>query len=335
MIPLIVGLGGLKPTPNERALFKETDPAGYILFARNIDTPEQVRALTDDLRDLSGRDRLPILIDQEGGRVQRLTPPHWRQHPPAAVFGTAWNTAPMTALEAARFHGIAIGQDLRAAGISVDCLPLLDVPVPGAHDIIGDRAFGSDPNMVASLGAALMGGLRESGICAIVKHIPGHGRAEADSHESLPVVSASREELQADFLPFARLSAAPMAMTAHVRYDAIDPEHCASLSSRLIDEIIRGQIGFDGLLMCDDLGMDALEGGLAGRMNAALAAGCDVCLHCSGDFDEAQTLAGAAPDMTTDAASRLEAAMNWPETDPAIFEDAAARRDELLECVHA
>ncbi|MGB3723402.1 MAG: beta-N-acetylhexosaminidase [Pacificimonas sp.] len=330
MTPVICGLSGPVVTAEERALFQKAMPAGYILFARNIDTPDQVRELTAELRAISGRADLPVLIDQEGGRVQRLNPPHWPQHPSAAAFGEAWKVAPMTALEAARFHGIAIGQELYALGISVDCLPLLDVPVPGAHDIIGDRAFGGDPNMVASLGKALMDGLRESGTCAIVKHIPGHGRAGADSHKSLPVVTASRADLAADILPFQRLGAAPMAMTAHVLYEAIDPENCASLSSTLITDTIRTEIGFGGLLMCDDIGMSALKGSLATRMTGALDAGCDVVLHCSGDFAEMQGLFQNAPQMSDVALKRLTKAMAWAERDPVTVNDAVEQRDELL-----
>ncbi|MBV7256868.1 beta-N-acetylhexosaminidase [Pacificimonas sp. WHA3] len=331
MLPLILGLSGPKLTAAERTLFAAADPAGYILFGRNVQNPVQLRALTDDLRSLSGRGNLPILVDQEGGRVQRLTPPHWRAHPPAELFGRLWDIAPMTAIEAARFHAMAIGAELHAAGISVDCLPLVDVPVAGAHDVIGDRAFGRDPHMVASLGAAILSGLREAGICGIVKHIPGHGRAEADSHEALPLVTATAEELTHDLLPFQKLNDAPMAMTAHVTYAALDPDHCASVSHKVIEGTIRGDIGFGGLLMCDDLGMHALAGSLTERMRAALAAGCDAALHCSGDFAENSALAEHAPSISTAARGRLDAAMIWADAEPDICADAAERRDALIE----
>ena len=330
MTPLIPGFAGTALTSDERALFGELDPCGYILFARNVETPDQLLALTDDLRALSGRENLPILIDQEGGRIQRLRPPHWSEHPPAAAFGKAYRKAPMTALEAARLHGRAIADELRASGISVDCLPLLDVPVPDAHDIVGDRAFGGDPLMVASLGDALLRGLREGGVVGIVKHIPGHGRALADSHAELPVVAADRQALEADFLPFERLSAAPMAMTAHVRYDAVDADRCASVSAKVIGDVIRRTIGFGGFLMCDDIGMHALEGSLSDRMRAALGAGCDAVLHCSGELTEMQMLAEAVPAMSAEAETRLDAAMAWPAADPLPEADPAGRRTELL-----
>lgn len=328
--PLIVGLEGQRLSADEADFFKDIDPCGYILFARNIHDPDQVRALTDDLRTLAGRGDLPILTDQEGGRVQRLAPPHWQAHPSAARFGDIYDIAAMTALEAARWHGRAIAEELRAAGISVDCLPLLDVPAPGAHAVIGDRAFGRDPLMVASLGDALLGGLREGGIAGIVKHIPGHGRAAVDSHVELPTVDAGLAELQRDFEPFRKLAHAPMAMTAHVRYDALDADRCASLSPIVIGDIIRGDIGFGGFLMCDDLGMQALEGSFSERLTGALAAGCDAALHCSGELAEMQELAHAAPQMTVDAEARLSAAMAWPEPTPRAAPGAAARRDALL-----
>ncbi|MGB7404175.1 MAG: beta-N-acetylhexosaminidase [Pacificimonas sp.] len=330
MTPIIFAMSGLTLTPDERALFRDADPAGYILFARNIDTPDQVRALTEELRSLSGNAKTPILVDQEGGRVQRLGPPHWPVHPPAKVFGNAWLAAPMTAIEAARYHAQAIGNELKAVGIDTDCLPLLDVVTPGAHEVIGDRSFGPDQMMVAALGAAIMEGLREARVTPIMKHVPGHGRAAADSHAELPVVTATREELATDIYPFERLNRCPMAMTAHVRYDAIDTENCASLSSKVIAEVIRDEIGFDGLLMCDDLTMSALDGSLSDRMAAALRAGCDCVLHCSGDFAEMDALTNAAPNMSPTATERLAAAVDWAGDEPTAFTDAAARRDALL-----
>lgn len=312
MKPLFLGLSGPALTGDERALFKAAGPAGYILFARNIETPEQVRALTAELRALSGRDDLPILIDQEGGRVARLGPPHWPEFPPARRFGAAYDVAPITAIEAARLNGKALALMLADLGISVDCLPVLDVPVPGAHDVIGDRAYGLEPGVVAALGDATLRGLREGGVVGVVKHIPGHGRAAADSHLELPVVSADRAALEADFAPFRALAAAPMAMTAHVLYQALDPDACASQSRAVVEQTIRGNIGFQGLLMADDLGMCALAGSLAERLAGVLAAGCDLALQCSGDFAENAALCEAAPGMTPAALERLARAMAWP-----------------------
>ncbi|MBW7946309.1 MAG: beta-N-acetylhexosaminidase [Sphingomonadaceae bacterium] len=331
MTPLLLGLSGLTLTEDERALFRAADPAGYILFGRNIGAPEQVRALTAELRALTGRDDLPILVDQEGGRVARLGPPHWPLFPPARRFGEVFAVAPVTAIEAARINARAIAVVLAGLGISVDCLPVLDVPVPGAHDIIGDRAYAPEPGTVASLGDATLRGLREGGVVGVVKHIPGHGRAAADSHLELPVVTADRAALEADFAPFRALAAAPMAMTAHVLYEALDPTACASQSRVVVEQTIRGAIGFDGLLMADDLGMSALGGTLPEKLAGVLAAGCDLALHCSGDFAENAALCEAAPSMTAEALERLARAMAWPradgETDVAAL---VARRDALL-----
>lgn len=328
--PLILGLSGPALTEDEAELFRALPPAGFILFERNVEDPAQLRALTDSLRDLTGRADLPILIDQEGGRVQRLWPPHWRKHPPGARFGELYNRSPIAGLDAARFHGLAIAAELTAVGINVDCLPLLDAPVPGAHDVIGERAFGPDPLMVAALGSAVLDGLRDGGVCGIVKHIPGHGRAGADSHAELPVVTASRAELAADLLPFQRLADAPMAMTAHVRYDAWDAERCASLSPTVVGDIIRGEVGFDGFLMCDDLAMHALAGPLESRMYQALEAGCDTALHCTGILSENETLLRAAPGMDERAMARLAQAVAYPASDTAQTEDLEGRLDELL-----
>ena len=330
MLPVIFAFAGPELTVDERALFKESDPAGFILFKRNCDTPEQVRALTDSLRDLSGRDA-PILIDQEGGRVARLGPPHWPTFPNGEIFGRLYERAPLSAIEAVRLNALALARLLRDLGINVDCLPLLDVPSPECHDVIGDRAFGTDPMRVAALGDHVLRGLREGGVVGVVKHIPGHGRAAADSHIELPLVSASRDELETDFAPFRKLAAAPMAMTAHVTYTALDPHRCASLSPIVIGDTIRRDIGFDGLLMSDDLSMKALGGSFAERARGVIAAGCDVALHCSGDFAEMVEIADAAPPMTAEAIGRLVRAMAWADgrsqADPA---DLAAKRDALL-----
>jgi beta-N-acetylhexosaminidase len=341
--PVILGLAGMELNADERALFRSADPAGYILFKRNIDTPEQVRALTASLRDLAGRD-VPILIDQEGGRVARLRPPHWPEFPTGEIFGQLYDKAPITAIEACRLNALALAALLRDLGINVDCLPLLDVRDPSGHDIIGDRSFGTEPMVVAALGKAVLDGFRAGGICGVVKHIPGHGRAAADSHLELPVVSASRDELERDFEPFRRLADAPMAMTAHITYTALDAERCATLSPTVID-FIRRDIGFGGLLMSDDLGMHALGNPQSGghppgsnaladfgaRALACLDAGCDVALHCSGDFAEMRAIVEAGPAMGEAAAGRLTAAMEWMGAgDTTPVAEWAAARDALL-----
>ena len=343
MQPLFLGLAGLTLNDEERALFRAANPAGYILFKRNVDSPDQVRALTQSLRDLAGRD-LPILIDQEGGRVARLRPPHWPEFPTGERFGLLYDKAPITAIEACRLNALALAALLKDLGINVDCLPLLDVRDPGGHDIIGDRAFGAEPMVVSALGKAVLDGFQAGGICGVVKHIPGHGRARADSHLELPVVTASRDELERDFEPFRRLADAPMAMTAHITYTALDAQRCATLSPTVID-FIRNDIGFGGLLMSDDLGMHALGNPQSGghspgsnaladfgaRALACLDAGCDIALHCSGDFNEMRSIVEAAPVMSDAAAARLTAAMAWmgPGDATPVAEWAAAR-DALL-----
>jgi beta-N-acetylhexosaminidase len=342
--PTFLGLAGTSLSADEITLFKAHDPAGYILFKRNIDTPEQVRALTDALRDLAGRP-LPILIDQEGGRVARLRPPHWPEFPAGDAFAALYQKAPVTAIEALRLNALALAAMLIDLGITVDCLPLLDVRDPQGHDIIGDRALGTEPMQVAALGRATLDGLKQGGVIGVVKHIPGHGRAAADSHLELPIVTASRAELEHDFAPFRTLAArSPMAMTAHVTYTALDPHRCATLSPIVID-MIRTDIGFQGLLMSDDLGMHALGNPSAGghppgsnalqdfgaRALASLDAGCDIALHCSGDFDEMRAICEAVPQITTLAADRLAAAMAWPgQPDPTPAALWASARDQLL-----
>ena len=330
MTPLFLGLSGPVLTADEIALFDDCDPAGYILFARNCVNPDQMLALTDALRDLAGRD-LPILIDQEGGRVARLKPPLWPEFPAAARFGVLYDVAPLTAIEAARLNALVLALTLRDVGVTVDCLPLLDVRNLGGHDIIGDRSYGDEPMLVAALGKATLAGLRAGGVVGVVKHIPGHGRAKVDSHFALPVVDATREELAVDFEPFHKLRSAPMAMTAHIVYTALDPHACATLSPAVIGETIRREIGFDGLLMSDDLGMKALGGTFAERTAACLAAGCDIALHCSGDFAEMVEVAGAAPAMTHEATARLGAAMLWaPPPHELSIANLTAQRDVLL-----
>lgn len=331
MIPVIFGLAGPELGVDERALFQKYPPAGYILFQRNCVDPDQIRALTAELKALAGRDDVPILIDQEGGRVARLKPPHWPEFPAARRFAELYARAPVSALDAARFNARAIAETLRLLGITVDCLPVLDVPVEGAHDIIGDRAYGAEPTQVAALGRATLEGLRQGGVVGVVKHIPGHGRARADSHLELPVVEASAAELAQDLAPFTSLADAPMAMTAHVVYSALDADRCATVSPVVIERVIRGEIGFQGLLMSDDLGMKALAGSFADKARACLAAGCDVALHCSGDFAEMREIAEAVPAISAPARDRLEAAMAWPRrTLPLDIGKLAQRRDALL-----
>jgi beta-N-acetylhexosaminidase len=336
MIPVFFGLAGPALSASERALFSACQPAGYILFTRNIASADQVRALTDDLRGIAGNPRLPILIDQEGGRVARLRGAGWPAFPPGAAFGALWDTAPISAMAAARHNGIALGRLLADLGITVNCLPLLDVTVPGAHDVIGDRAYGSDPLRVASIGRATLDGLHAGGCVAVVKHIPGHGRALVDSHHALPRVIASAAELETDLAPFIRLRDAPMAMTAHVIYQAWDAQTCATLSPTIIHDIIRGRIGFDGLLMSDALEMAALAGqpggnSMAGRALASIDAGCDIALHCLADFAEMADIAEAMPEIAPAAAARLARAMAWPAAVPAALPaDPACERDRLL-----
>jgi beta-N-acetylhexosaminidase len=329
MIPAFLGLAGPELTVSERAFFRAVDPAGYILFARNIESPAQVQALTASLTDLAGR-ALPILIDQEGGRVARLRPPHWPSFPTGDTFARTYARAPITAIEACRLNALALAAMLRPLGITVNCLPLLDVRDPEGHDIIGDRALGEEPMQVSALGRATLDGLRQGGVCGVVKHIPGHGRAGADSHLELPVVTASKAALERDFEPFRRLATAPMAMTAHVTYTALDPLKCATLSADVID-FIRTDIGFSGLLMSDDLGMKALAGDFGDLAATALAAGCDIALHCSGDMAEMQAIAAALSDIGPAARRRLDAAMAWAGAgDDTTTERWAEARDRLL-----
>ena len=331
----IYGLAGLQLTENERDFFRDADPAGYILFKRNCSTPEQLRRLNDELYGLSGRPDLPILIDQEGGRVARMQPPEWPAFPRAEAFAALYDLAPSSAIEATRVNARALALTLRSVGINVNCLPLLDVRQPGASDIIGDRALGAEPKQVAALGRAVLDGMASAGVVGVVKHIPGHGRALVDSHKELPVVSASDEELAIDLEPFERLRWAPMGMVAHVVYTAWDAELPASLSPTVIGQIIRERIGFDGLLMTDDLGMHALSGDMGPRAAKAIAAGCDIALHCSGDMAEMESVAAAVPALPADGEARLARAMaiTLNEEDDVDFAEAVAKRDALLALV--
>jgi beta-N-acetylhexosaminidase len=339
MTPIIFGLEGTRLTDDERALFRAANPAGYIMFARNVADRAQLRALTDDLRSLSGRDDLAILIDQEGGRVARMKPPEWPAFPAGAAFDRLYDVAPASAIAAARANAHAIAVTLAEVGISVDCLPLLDVRQPGASEVIGDRALGGDPLRVAALGRAVLQGLRDGGVVGVVKHMPGHGRAAVDSHHDLPVVTASETELAGDIAPFAALTDAPMAMSAHVVYTAWDAENCATQSPFVIGEIIRKRIGFDGLLMTDDLDMKALTGTLPDRAERSLRAGCDVGLHCSGVFaDMAAIVERVGGGMSAVARARLDRAMERaapPAHDAQAAQLAALteKRDTLLALV--
>ncbi len=329
MKALICGCAGTALTEEERAFYRREDPFGLILFARNIDNPRQVRLLVDDFRACLNRTDAPVFIDQEGGRVQRLRPPHWRDYPSAARFGELWEESPLDALAAARGITFLLGRELAALGINADCLPVLDVPVAGSHDIIGDRAYARQPQVAALLANAALQGLQAAGVAGVIKHIPGHGRARADSHKELPVVEASLEELRAhDFPTFAALASAPMAMTAHVVYTAIDADNPATTSEVVINDVIRGELGFAGLLMSDDLNMEALHGPLAARAQAALEAGCDVVLHCSGDLDEMREVAAGCPTLAGKALQRAQAALAAMR--PAGMVPDVARAEEWL-----
>ena len=331
----IYGLEGLQLTDAERGFFRDAEPAAFILFKRNCESREQLLRLTDSLRNLAGRNELPILIDQEGGRVARMKPPEWPAFPAAEKFANLYQAAPSSAIEAVRANARALALMLRSVGINVNALPLLDVRQPGASDIIGDRALGSDPMQVAALGRAVLDGMAGVGVVGIIKHMPGHGRALVDSHKELPLVTASAEDLETDLEPFERLASAPMGMTAHVVYEAWDSDHPASLSSTVIENIIRGRIGFDGWLMSDDLGMEALQGDFGSRAAGVVAAGCDVALHCSGKMDEMVAVADSVPPMSADGEARLARAMaiTMHEPEGPSFAESVATRDALLSLV--
>lgn len=332
MIPAIFGLSGLVLSADERAFLRDAEPAGYILFGRNVESRDQVRALTDSLRDLHGRDRPFICIDQEGGRVARMKPPVWSAYPPGAVFDRLYDTAPASAIEAMRLNAEALAFDLAEVGITVDCHPPLDLRYPGAHDIVGDRSFGADPMRVAALGRATLDGMARAGVVGCIKHIPGHGRATADSHKELPTVTASEDALENDMRPFRTLADAPVGMTAHVRYTAWDADNPGTLSPFVVGEIIRKRIGFDGLLMTDDLDMQALSGSVPESAAKAFAAGCDLALNCWAKMDDMIGIARVAPDMPETAQRRLDAAMAScaVPTEPADHAELIARRDALL-----
>jgi beta-N-acetylhexosaminidase len=331
----IYGFEGVELSADERAFFGDADPVGFILFRRNCESPDQLRRLTDSLREMSGRGDVPILIDQEGGRVVRLRPPEWPAFPAAERFAQLYRAAPSSAMEAARANARAIGLTLRSVGVNVDALPLLDVRQEGASDIIGDRALGSEPMQVAALGRAVLDGLASAGVVGIIKHIPGHGRALVDSHHELPIVTATAAELETDLEPFERLASAPMGMMAHVVYTAWDPEHPASQSPEVIEEIVRRRIGFDGFLMSDDSNMNALSGSQAKRAATCVAAGCDVALPCNGVLSDNIAIAKRIGEISLEGADRLARAMATVivEDDGPDLGEALATRDALLALV--
>jgi len=306
----IFGVSGLVLSDEEKSFFKRMNPVGFILFARNCESPPQVGKLVSDLKTLLNREGdLLILIDQEGGRVARLKPPHWRNAPAAKVFADIAQHSLSDGKRATYMNARLIARELHGLGINVDCAPLADVPVDGAHNIIGDRAYGDDPHQISILAESMARGLSDGGVLPVLKHIPGHGRAGADSHEELPVVKASLSELrQSDFIPFKALSGLPLGMTAHILYTAIDPKYPATLSPAVL-KLIRDELGFDGLLMSDDISMKALKGSLTTLTEQSLAAGCDVVLHCNGRMDEMRQIAEALPELSTRARKRFDSAV--------------------------
>ncbi|KQS01945.1 beta-hexosaminidase [Sphingomonas sp. Leaf357] len=335
MIPVIFGLSGLAITAEERSFFASANPAGYILFKRNIETRAQVRALTDDLRALSGRDDLPILIDQEGGRVARMRAPEWPEFPAGPAFDALYERAPISGIEAARVNAQGIALMLAEVGITVDCLPLLDVAQPDTTEAIACRTLGSEPMRVAAMGRAMLDGLQRGGVVGVVKHMPGHGRAIVDTHHHLPTVTASDAELETDLAPFIALKDAPMGMTSHIVFEAWDPERPATLSPIIVQEIIRKRIGFDGLLMTDDIDMKALSGSAGDKAAGAIAAGCDIVLDCWARMPEMEEIAGRSSAISDVSRARLDRAMATiagavPQGDLA---DLIAKRDALLAVV--
>lgn len=323
----ITGVAGPELTAAEREFIRAERPWGFILFKRNVDTPAQVARLVGELRETLGDPEAPVLIDQEGGRVQRLGPPHWPVYPPGAVFGSLYDRDPSLGLEAARLSNRLIAADLAELGISVDCLPLADIPVPGADNVIGNRAYGTEPGKVAAIARAVTDGLEQGGILPVLKHIPGHGRATADSHFRLPTVDTPRNELErTDFAAFVPLADLPMAMTAHVVFSALDPAQPATTSATIVEQVIRGCIGFQGLLMSDDVSMNALAGSIAERTQAIVAAGCDMVLHCNGKLDEMREVADQTPMLSGKALERATRALA-SRKQPVPFDRKAARAE--------
>jgi beta-N-acetylhexosaminidase len=323
----ITGVSGTELTAAERDFIRAESPWGFILFKRNVANPAQVISLIQELRTSAGDPDAPVLIDQEGGRVQRLGPPHWPAYPAGAVFSTLYDIESNAGLRAASLSARLIAADLSDLGINVDCLPLADVPVPGADAVIGNRAYGTEPAKVAAIARAVTEGLEQSGVLPVLKHIPGHGRATADTHFRLPVVDTSKEELErTDFAAFKPLADLPMAMTAHVVFSAFDPLHPATTSATMIERVIRGAIGFQGLLMSDDVSMNALAGSVSDRTRAILAAGCDVVLHCNGNIEEMREVAAQTPELSGLPLERANRALAARRA-PVAFDRAAARAE--------
>ena len=331
----IYGIEGTELTRDERAFFADADPAGFILFRRNCECRDQLVRLTSALREVSGRPEVPILIDQEGGRVARMRPPEWPAFPAGEAFDRLYQLAPSSAIEAARSNARALGLMLNEVGVNVDCLPMLDVRQPGATDIVGDRALGSDPMQVSALGRAILDGLHSAGVLGVIKHMPGHGRALVDSHKELPIVLADEEDLAVDLEPFERLRGAAMGMTAHVVYTAWDSERPGSQSPIVIHDIIRERIGFDGCLMSHEMGMEAHSGDHGQRAAACVAAGCDVALHCDGQMENMRLVADAVPALSQEGEARLARAMalTFTPQDGMDFAAAVEKRDSLLALV--
>ena len=336
MTPAIFGLSGTELTAAERSFFREADPVGYIVFGRNVESRAQLRALTNDLRGIHGRDQLLITIDQEGGRVQRMKPPVWPAYPAGAVFEHLYDLAPLSAIEAARVNAQALGIDLAEAGITCTHAPVLDVRQAGANDVIGDRAYGHEPLRVAALGRAVLDGLARAGVQGTIKHLPGHGRTMCDTHKAMPTVTASAAELESDLVPFKALRHAAIGMTGHLLFTAWDPDHAATQSRIVIEQIIRGAIGFDGLLLTDDLDMEALSGTVPERARRAIAAGCDVALNCWAKMDDMTGICEQLPALGTAGQERLAHALagmgNAEQADQA---ELLATRDALLELAAA
>jgi beta-N-acetylhexosaminidase len=324
----ITGVSGLELTADEREFIRAERPWGFILFKRNVDTPAQVIRLLRDLRETLGEPDAPVLIDQEGGQVQRLRPPNWPLYPAGAIFGALYDIDPALGLSAARLSARLIAADLADLGVTVDCLPLADVPVPGADAVIGDRAYGAEPAKVAAIARAVTDGLEQGGVLPVLKHIPGHGRGTADSHFRLPEVDTPKSELdRTDFAAFRPLADLPMAMTAHVVFSALDPVHPATTSATIIEQVIRREIGFQGLLMSDDVSMNALAGSIAERTRAIVTAGCDMVLHCNGKLDEMHEVARETPELSGKALQRADQAL--ASRKPAQPFDRQAARAEL------
>jgi beta-N-acetylhexosaminidase len=323
----ITGISGTELSAAEREFIAAARPWGFILFKRNVADPSQVTALIAELRGALGQPDAPVLLDQEGGRVQRFGPPHWPSYPAGAVFGRLYDVEPALGLTAARLSARLIADDLLLTGVTVDCLPLADVPVAGADAVIGDRAYGNSPGKVAAIARAVTDGLQQGGILPVLKHIPGHGRATADTHFRLPVVDVARDALEAtDFAAFRPLADLPMAMTAHVVFSAIDPAHPATTSATMIEQVIRGSIGFQGLLMSDDVSMNALAGSIAERTRAIFSAGCDVALHCNGKLDEMRDVADHSPELSGEPMQRAYRALAARKA-PLPFDRSAARAE--------